>query len=911
MENKYNILLNSKKNKSTTNADEHVSIDLSVTENHFPVDDVISKLNEYDQYMKEKDASNIYRLVYTINPVCSNVLFNRITEIVKDEGTDQCQRVTLDGTEINSKYNWYMFGQDNTGRTQQDLIRNTGYSHPDLGNFVYKPGYDIFSNHWLRQKDLTVVNKLRSNTHNTKFNTIEDSVRDDEGNSVKVIYDENPSGHSETLYYYDTIDTFDDAITNNLKEENGWIGFTNHGTFEFDNVYWNNGKKQYSVNRCLNNRERFEFVDMYPGRELYSFVPKVNKFRHRLEKNWDICLTYPYKNDNEHPLVTYTNEAGTISINGIESQILLDDNETIVNYLNNYNLDNERQDIIFYSCYKNNLNINDTIRLTFIVCNTNNDDNPTIITSSDDVVVKNVGYNDYDTQHYFTVSASDLMNVINTFKSNNFDDDNILSIRVTKIVNGRPCKYYMRMFKRIPNFRGTDVYDDAYISDEEINKYCLTGFTMSTNKLGFGLNAYGDSMAQIIINDDVRLNGLRDNLGRDLSEIYLTIVKTNRGWEDWYLNNNFTGETVEQSHAFGPISSGVDLLPEFNDYNIHRLHKLQYKVDGSSLGAAQSSITECVGETKSIEENISIDGGILNGVDNGLFYGDIVEFVEETITETVLEDIYHRFNTAQRELVSDEFRNLIFDEISAMTAGSITVGQYSYLERDSNGDAQSYPLTATSQYNANIDYEGYYYKPHYRLQIKEFDTTVESGRHTKISINEYTKTNDGFAVTTDKNYYMNVGETIRIYSLTTDEATTGIIASVSGKNFENLVINCELESDDLDNYIMYKVNSEMPSYAYDMNDRSGMFYYRQVVPSKNIRPDSPLYDSVFTNGAHYFHQNINFYVRRQDPFGDYGLSYAGMQCPDVTQTILSLEQKGQIKDVTYADYVINEGGPIC
>ena len=36
-----------------------------------------------------------------------------------------------------------------------------------------------------------------------------------------------------------------------------------------------------------------DFVDMYPGRDLYTFLPKYNKFRKRIEKNWNYCMTYP------------------------------------------------------------------------------------------------------------------------------------------------------------------------------------------------------------------------------------------------------------------------------------------------------------------------------------------------------------------------------------------------------------------------------------------------------------------------------------------------------------------------------------------------------------------------------------------------------------------------------------------
>ena len=38
--------------------------------------------------------------------------------------------------------------------------------------------------------------------------------------------------------------------------------------------------------------------------------------------------------------------------------------------------------------------------------------------------------------------------------------------------------------------------------------------------------------------------------------------------------------------------------------------------------------------------------------------------------------------------------------------------------------------------------------------------------------------------------------------------------------------------------------------------------------------DMSLFDLPFTNGRFYIERNINFFLRRQDPFGEFGLSYA-------------------------------------
>ena len=44
-----------------------------------------SKLNEYELFIKEYNNSNKYRLIFTITPYCSNVLFNTISEFVLND----------------------------------------------------------------------------------------------------------------------------------------------------------------------------------------------------------------------------------------------------------------------------------------------------------------------------------------------------------------------------------------------------------------------------------------------------------------------------------------------------------------------------------------------------------------------------------------------------------------------------------------------------------------------------------------------------------------------------------------------------------------------------------------------------------------------------------------------------------
>jgi hypothetical protein len=83
------------------------------------------------------------------------------------------------------------------------------------------------------------------------------------------------------------------AFMDNCIEKDGWWGFTNPNTIEINN----NSGNSISINRMMANNKSCEFIDLYPDRSLFSFIPKFNKFRRRSENNWDYCLTYPFKKD--------------------------------------------------------------------------------------------------------------------------------------------------------------------------------------------------------------------------------------------------------------------------------------------------------------------------------------------------------------------------------------------------------------------------------------------------------------------------------------------------------------------------------------------------------------------------------------------------------------------------------------
>lgn len=291
-----------------------VDVNLRQTTKTLPFPNVSSTLSQRNVYEEERQAGNNFRLILTIVPYCSNVLFNPLTEIIKDEGSDDVFVVTdvtnMDNAPVTIKNKIDgAIGVDNPTRVH--MICNTEYSSGIHGGYEYHPGYDFFDNHLLRNLSFKLVNPFNDKVKDAKevFNTLADYARDRNGDvkkynrriSINSINSNQGFNKDKHLYLIDDVMKIEDSINNNLYDENGWWGFTNNTTIDtkqLNNRRWDS----MDIGKALNNYKACEFIDMYPDRSLFSFAPKFNKFTHENENNWNVVLTYPYKNIYDHPL---------------------------------------------------------------------------------------------------------------------------------------------------------------------------------------------------------------------------------------------------------------------------------------------------------------------------------------------------------------------------------------------------------------------------------------------------------------------------------------------------------------------------------------------------------------------------------------------------------------------------------
>ena len=259
-------------------------------------------------------------------------------------------------------------------------------------------------------------------------------------------------------------------------------------------------------------------------------------------------------------------------------------------------------------------------------------------TADGEYEIKRVGLDNGEMKDYFFCIDIEYSNI--QISSNS---------RMTKLYNNVPSQYYYRKFKKIKT-KSTDV-----IETDDYEVY----------KLAFSESIYTDDITQFVFNEDIDVSNLVDNLGRPLSELYLTVIKKNS-------NNIFT-----------KVSSGIE-APFVDNFNLVNTHP--HLVNLPVIQKIHNVSTYPAVSYTPLESNVRVE--------DADFYGDIVEYNAMTIQEVVLSDVYHRFNTVNRETTGD----------------SIVQGPRP---------------------------EGYYYKAHHLIKIRDFSSYIEQGDKYTIGMPDY------------------------------------------------------------------------------------------------------------------------------------------------------------------------------
>lgn len=998
------ILLNENNSVLSNNKELNINFDIDSKNKPLPSESLVDNLSLFEQYNKERDECNKYRLIFNIDSICNNILFNVKTEVVIHEGSDSCSCLNFAGNGWSKSEVAKNAINTTSPITIEQALRDTEYSHEENGGFIYHCGVDIFNNHMLRKHKFIHVNPVTGATGKQNYNTISDFLRNYDGSVVKdklKVSLGNETWKNRHLYFSDSLDDLKHAFFEKAQEQNGWWGFVNPSMINLNT----SSSSTIDVNEMLSNKSACEFIDFYPDRTLFSFVPKYNKYRKRIEKNWECCITYPYKKDVE-----------------LLQAICGGENDAIKAVFKIVTNANGVKLLQCSSYFKHNLKNGDNINVYYY---TDKDDGVNVISPivpPDTSIPEHykggaMVYEAQEEELNLRAGNSDTGTTETTYSYQIFDEeirvystgdlngdykDRIFSIRYEnvesiiedltrggffykKISNESECSYYVRKFKKVK---------------KDGNETLNSGLKYDINKVGFGNNVYGDDVAQLIFTDDLDVTNLRDENGLELHEVYLTLIKNNKGYKSWYQNpNHDTGDdSIEYSHCFGKLTSGidfagVDIAEQPFDYNVRYLHNLNlkdYTHTSSSNGGVNREIlntfeswsgTIMQGVPKVIEDDLTIE--------NDEFYGDIVEFDSYLYKTTVIGRIYHRFNTAQREYFDlssnyafrDMYQDIIVsdDYDAANTIGGLSSFQVKKYHMNSVYDIFALEEDAGSGKTlvySNIMPEGYFYNPHNKIKLREETETKhsqakainyswfsikgnyvistyqiidgreilierkyidddilditgganyiektslqeineilqdeeeeiilrssvaqnEGGSEVSANVIEHTAippTASTYSVTEFNGFTLKVkvpanfgfvkGDTICVYDKETEETIWGTI-----KSFKDMIISIIFNKEsfpeevltktyyfkprhlDRRYYVFWSENS-VPLHAKLCLEKQE-FSWRDLQKQSELYRKSDLYNLPFSNGRLYIEKNINFFLRRQDPWGYYKLS---------------------------------------
>lgn len=906
--------------KNKTNKSTGLNVNLSGNRQLLPPSSIEKHVNLYEQYVKEREESNIIRLMVQVNPICTNVLCNNITEIVRNEGSKDVEVLNYGkvgkiekfigkgnqfdwngGLKLRRNSKLSDVNNHEVENTYQ-AIRDTQLSKKDIG-FIYHCGKDIFNNHLLRSHTFKSI--CKTNKDDASFNTIEDMMRNVNGNEVKdyrffPISAPRDYENKEIylhVYEYDDIYSYKDALENRMIiKYNGWLGFINKPKLEtFDE------DKPLDLSRPILYKNAGDFIDMYPSRNLFLFNPLYNSYKNRIEKNWNYCITYPSSSITEGiDFINTNNGLNALKAVGVDE------------YTKN---DNGAGQFVIYSASMHGLMEGDTVNVYKTYENENKETINQLVCSNSSVIsvvdeYTFVIYNNNESVSQKWVDANDIEDIegFTMDSSGNFAtkdnkkyyvingkiniDETAQNISYKKVIGGVEVDYYVRIFSKLPNFK----FSDTKPTENELYKSGSTliddyqsvkeEFESHVSKLAFARNIYGDKESEIVFTDNIDLTGLKDNRGRPISTLYLTIIKNNKGYKQWYGKKgnpiDIKDDNIEYSHCFGKVNCGFYQSQEAyqtgGDYiTIQRLQN----VDGIS-GLNQNIINNTSVRESSQDEDDEVDY-----YTDKHFYGDLVCYDSLNCNEIHIQYVNFRFNTAQRELTSGDtsfeyFKGYYYDEIRSDDYDKDGF----YLEGDKNNDNEKPcpSMGSDPKYPVCQRREGYYYQPHFEIPIHTFGT-LNSAYPDFLSIRSFSSTTMDDASSKDiyvlQTHFLENGDKVMLYDMNKGIYYTGVtIKSVSPKEFicdfydndgQNVNKEIKITPENKKDFKLFKIdNLEIPNYAEIMRDGSCRLVWRNIIHN-GTEGDKTIETYPFTNGALYINKPINLVVKRQDPFDLYDL----------------------------------------
>jgi hypothetical protein len=224
------------------------------------------------------------------------------------------------------------------------------------------------------------------------------------------------------------------------------------------------------------------------------------------------------------------------------------------------------------------------------------------------------------------------------------------------------------------------------------------------------------------------------------------------------------------------------------------------------------------------------------------------------------------------------------------------------------------------KYPGNLFPEGYYYQPHYRIHLKDVSEKISQSSDTQVLLADggdvvTGDTDSQVTFITANDYDIIAKDEIVIQDSLNNIFYDAIVTSVTGITGETIV-EASLENGmRLDysemtapsHFLVFKKTLGIPKYAVHYPDTGGKYIWRSLVSPSKVSTESELYDKPFSNGAHYRHVGINFFLKRQDPFGYYELNTKNEYETGETNKLTNFIPYGSYNESIYYNDAIDFG----
>ena len=233
----------------------------------------------------------------------------------------------------------------------------------------------------------------------------------------------------------------------------------------------------------------------------------------------------------------------------------------------------------------------------------------------------------------------------------------------------------------------------------------------------------------------------------------------------------------------------------------------------------------------------------------------------------------------------------------------------------------------------NISPEGYFYSPFYKVTLKELDDELQYSDVRRINFNPdeasvetastiFYNPDDGSSAETTV-YVINIVSPVAyslienqpfcIYDILCGMTYWGYLSGMTGRGL-HIMTKEKIEESGItgtdtsgkSRYIISYLSENAPEYA-EFIPTAQRLVWRGPKKMSQLDSTSPLYNMPFTNGRLYIHKNVNVFVRRQDPQGDYKLYR-----PSQTNPLRRFQIEGGEKlDFDYVQEIIDSMVDAC